>query len=203
MTVTVDHKPLAEEKIRSLGFRTVGHLLTHVQRENRLVVNLLVDGRAPDLSRLSSLRASPLEGHTLFIETAAPREMVLEVLDEVDAQLDQADRLKDEAVDLLHRNACAPAMERLSGCFSTWQNAQESVLKTAQLLKIDLEQLYVHDRSLTELLTDFRDQLQQIKSALEDRDFVALADILAYETTQTTTQWQMALDVIREIVDPK
>src|SRR3954469_4340552 len=101
MSVTIDHEPMAAAE---LGMRTVGQVLSHVQRENRLVVNLLVDGCQPDLTRLGHLRASPLAGHTLFIETAAPQEMALEVIDEVDAQLREADRLKGEAVDFLHRN---------------------------------------------------------------------------------------------------
>ena len=197
MSVTLDHELLADEKIERMGLRTVGQVLSHVQKDNRLVVNLLLDGSPPDLTRLGHLRAKPLAGHTLFIETAEPRQMALEVLDEVGAQLDEADRLKADAVELLQRNAAAAAMEKLSGCFGTWHNAQESVLKTAQLLRLDLETVHVGMRSLTELLQDFTEQLRQIKSALMDRDFVTLGDILAYETTQTSTQWQMALDAIR------
>ena len=105
-----------------LGLRTVGQVLSHVQRENRLVVNVLLDGRQPDLTRLGHLRASLLEGHTLFVETAEPRQAALEALGEVDAQLREADRLRAEAVDCLHRDEAAHAMERLSGCFSTWHH---------------------------------------------------------------------------------
>jgi hypothetical protein len=198
MPVTVDFEPVAAEE---LGLRTVGHVLSHVQRENRLVVNLLLDGLPPDLTRLGHLRASPLEGHTLFIETAEPRAMALEAIDEVAAQLREADRLRTEAVDCLHRNQPGPAMEKLSGCFSTWNNAQESVCKTAQLLRIDLDRVRVGDRSLTQLLTHFGDQLREIKGALEGRDFVTLADILAYEATQTSTHWQNALGAIRRIIE--
>ena len=88
-------------------------------------------------------------------------------------------------------------MERLSGCFSTWQHAQESVLKTAQLLRIDLNTVRVGDRSLTDLLREFTDQLRQIKSALENRDFVLLGDILEFEITQTSSQWRSALRAMR------
>jgi hypothetical protein len=197
MSVTVDHSVIAVEE---MGLKTVGQVLSHVQRENRLVVNLLIDGQPPDLTRLTHLRASPLQGHTLYIETAEPREMALEALDEVDAQLCEADRLKGEAVEFLHRNQAAQAMERLSGCFGTWHNAQESVVKTAQLLRIDLDAIRVQGSTFSELMADFTAQLRQIKEALEDRDFVSLADTLAYETTQTSTQWRLALDAIRNTI---
>jgi hypothetical protein len=200
MPVTVDHEQLADDKIAAMGLKTVGQVLSHVQRENRLVVNLLIDGCEPDLSSLSTVKAAPLNGHSLFIETAEPRAMALEVLDEVDAQLAEADRLRKEAVELLQRNHPAPAMERLSGCFTTWNNAQESVTKTAQLLRIDLDLVMIEMRSLSDVLSDFTGQLREIREALEGRDFVTLGDILAYEATQTCTHWQQALEAIREIV---
>ena len=200
MPVTVDHEQLADDKIAAMGLKTVGQVLSHVQRENRLVVNLLIDGCEPDLSRLSVVKASPVNGRNLFIETAEPRAMALEVLDEVDAQLAEADRLRREAVDLLQRNHPAPAMERLSGCFTTWNNAQETVTKTAQLLRIDLDLVMIEMRSLSDVLSDFTGQLREIREALEGRDFVTLGDILAYEATQTCTHWRRALEAIREIV---
>lgn len=197
MPVTVDHSTLETE---TLGLRTVGQVLSHVQKENRLVIHLLIDGREPDLDRLGEVRREPVAGHTLFIETAEPRAMAMDVLSEVETQLDEADRLKTEAVQLLQRNGVGKAMEKLSGCFSTWQHAQESVHKTAQLLRIDLGKVFVGVRSLRDLLADFTGELRQIKDALESRDFVALGDILAYETTQTSGQWKRALGAIRDVI---
>src|SRR4051812_27223589 len=142
MAVTVDHEPL---EIEPLGLRTVGQVLSHVQRDNRLVVHLLIDGREPEIGAMGDVRRSLINGHTLFIETAEPRQMALEVIGEVEEQLDEADRLKSEAVSLLQKSGggIGKAMEKLSGCFSTWQAAQESVLKTAQLLRIDLAKILV------------------------------------------------------------
>jgi hypothetical protein len=146
MSVTVDREQLAAEQ---LGLHTLGQVLNHVQRENRLVVNLLIDGLEPDLTKVDGLRKSVLLGHTVYIETVEPRQMAIEVLYEVEQQLQEADRLKSEAVDLLSRNNPMGAMQRLSGCFSTWQHAQESVRKTAQLLRIDLATIRVEESSLS------------------------------------------------------
>lgn len=199
MPVTVDHEPL---EIEPLGLRTVGQVLSHVQRENRLVVHLLIDGREPEIGAMGDVRRSLINGHTLFIETAEPRQMALEVIGEVEDQLDEADRLKAEACSLLQKSAggVGKAMEKLSGCFSTWQSAQESVLKTAQLLRIDLAKVIVGGRSLQDVLVEFTGQLRQIKSALENRDFVTLGDILTYETTETSGQWRAALGAMREVI---
>src|SRR5687767_13991888 len=178
MSVTVDHRPLAAE---NLGLKTLGQVLAHLQKDNRLVVHVLIDGEEPDLNHLPQMKQKPVSGHTVFIETADPRQMALEVLDEVGAALDEADRLKTEAADLLQRNQNAPAMEKLSGCFTTWQHAQESILKTAQLLRIDLGKVAVGaaggaNTTMRDLFDGFTRQLKEIRTSLEDRDFVRLCD---------------------------
>jgi hypothetical protein len=195
MPVTVDHEPM---KTDELGLRTVGQVLSHLKKANRLVVNVVIDGQAPDLNRMADLRQRIVGEHTIFIETAEPKTMALEILQQVEAQLGLADQLKSEATELLRKNQNVKALEKLSGCFATWQNAQQSLLGTAQLLKIDLDEIFVSNRKLSDVLGDVTDQLKQIKSALENRDFVSLSDLLIYETTQTTSQWQEAVVALRQ-----
>lgn len=194
MAVTVDQKPLS---VRELGLHTVGQVLAHLQRGNRLVVHLLIDGREPDLNRLSTVRREELDGHELFIETADPHELAIEALTEVGEQLNEADRLRLDACDLLRKGASVKAMERLSGCFGTWQHAQESILKTAQLMRIDLTALLVDGLSINDMLAEFTHQLREMKQALEHRDFVLLNDILAYEASNTTAHWRDAIGALR------
>ena len=194
MSVTIDHETLETE---SLGLQTVGQVLSHVTRTNRLVVNLLIDGQRPDLDAMTQLRQSALLGKTLFIETADPRGMASQVLVEVGKQMDQADRLSADAVDFLRKDKAADAMQRLAGCFTIWQHAQESVMKTAQLLRIDLKRVKVGDSSLAELAVEFTSQLRLIKSALEDRDYATLCDVLTYEITSATQGWRNAILAMR------
>jgi hypothetical protein len=200
MSVTVDHRPLAAE---NLGLKTLGQVLAHLQKDNRLVVHVLIDGEEPDLDHLPQMKQKPVSGHTVFIETADPRQMALEVLDEVGAALDEADRLKTEAADLLQRNQNAPAMEKLAGCFTTWQHAQESVLKTAQLLRIDLAKVRAGETTMQQLFEEFSRQLRQIRTSLENRDFVTLGDLLLYETTETSAQWRSAIAAMKTAIQPK
>ncbi|MGD0768221.1 MAG: hypothetical protein ABSB42_08510 [Tepidisphaeraceae bacterium] len=197
MPVTVDDSPLRAEE---LGLRTVGQVLAHLQREKRLVVHVLIDGLEPDLRRLGDVRKSPLKDHHVFIETADPREMAMDVLKQVESQLGEADRIKNEAAKLLQSNQNVRAMEKLSGCLTTWQHAQESLLSTARLLKIDLDQILIAGRPLTELIAQFAEQLKLIRSSLENRDFVTLGDVLIYETEQTSAQWRLALEELRRMI---
>jgi hypothetical protein len=198
MSVMVDDQPLAVEK---MGLQTIGQVLSHVQQSNRLVVNLLIDGKAPDMSGLSSLRRSPLFGHTVYIETAEPREIALNVLAEVEEQLDQNERRRTEAVDLLQQNKPEKSLEKLGGWFHTWHAAQESVSKVSQLLRIDLNTLRANGQPVAAVLEQFAAKLREIKSALENRDFVALNDVLSYEMTGTENNWRELLAAIRGVID--
>ena len=153
----------------------------------------MIDGLEPDLGQLGDVRKSPLKGHHVFIETADPREMAMDILKQVEAQLGEADRIKGEAAKLLQNNQNVRAMEKLSGCLTTWQHAQESLLGTARLLKIDLESIKVGGRPLPILITGFTEQLKRIRTSLENRDFVTLGDVLIYETEQTSAEWREAL----------
>lgn len=197
MSVTVDRQPMPAEQF---GLQTLGQLIAHLQKDNRLVVHVLIDGEEPDLAQMASVRKVPLSQHTLFIETADPRELALQALAEVEAQLVEADRLRTEASDLIVKSQNQKAMEKLSGCFSTWQHAQESVMKTAQLLRLDLATVRAGERPLTEMVGQFATQLREIKSALENRDFVLLNDILTYEAAETTTSWLAAVNSLRSAI---
>jgi hypothetical protein len=123
--------------------------------------------------------------------------MALEVLDQVGEQLAEADRLTADAVRFLRDNHHLKAMEKLRGCFSMWQHAQESLIKVAQLLRIDLSRIIVDGRPFVTVLGEFAAQLKLIRSALENRDFVSLTDTLAYEMSDTSANWHAAMQSIR------
>jgi len=197
MSVTVDDEPLATEK---MGLLTVGEVLSHLRKDNRLITTLLIDGHQPDLDRIGLIRQSPLSGHMVYIETAEPRKMALDVLSEVQQQLCETDQIRLEAVELFQQNQPERAMEKLGRCFGIWQVAQESMLKIARLLRLDLQTVFVNRRPLTDVLLEFANQLRQIKTALENRDFVTLSDILTYEAPQTSHHWRDVLDAIRDVI---
>jgi len=197
MPVVVDNQPLSTD---SLGLRTFGQVLAHLQRENRLIVHVLIDGQEPDLDAMPALKATPTGAHTIYVETTEPRTMARQVLDETDRLIDQADELRGEAVDLLSAGQQNKAFEKLSTAFGYWQHTQDSISKVAQLLRVDLNRLVVDSRSLAEFLGEFAGQLRGIRSSLEGRDFVSLADTLAYELPETTARWRDAIAAIRDVV---
>lgn len=190
MTVTVDSESLPVEQ---LGLSTLGDVLSHLQEKNRLVTQVLFDGTEPDLSHIPALRSRRLLGHTIYIETTEPAQIARDVLTEVIVQMEQADSARRSATEHLVVGETNKALQKLAGCFTTWQTAQQAIEKVAILLRVDLEKIQVEGISLTQILLEFAEQLRSIRSALESRDYVLLADILRYEIDQTTQRWFQAI----------
>jgi hypothetical protein len=197
MSVTIDHEPLP---VRELGLQTVGQVLAHVARENRLVVQVLIDGQEPDIDEIGSVRSTLIDGRTIFIETANSAELAQNVLDEVVNQLTSAEQSKQQAADLLQQGQASKALCELGVCIRAWQHAQQSIEKVLELLRIDPGDVSVANQPLAQCLANFSLQLRQIKSSLEQRDFVTLSDTLQYETSDTTQSWLSCIDAVRRLI---
>lgn len=198
MSVFIDQQPV---DAGALGLATIGHVLGHVQKDDRLVVQILLDGRKPNTDEMGTLRQLPLDGHVLYVETANPRSLAVEVLEEMDEQLCSAERFRAAAADLLGQGQTSLAMQKLSACFTVWHHAQDAVMKTAQLLRLDLQQVECDGRPIGQMLRHFADQLKQVRSALEQRDFVLLGDMLLYEMTDACNQWRRATGALRQAIE--
>ena len=194
MTVTVDAEVLPAAE---LGLSTLGDVLTHVSGRNRLVTQVLIDGREPDIDHVPNWRRRPLLGHTVFIETNSPADIAAEVLDEVARQMDAAEINREKAIADLHANAANLALQKLSGCFTAWQAAQQAIGQVAKLLKVDLDRVRVQDITLAEALANFAGQLRDLRDAIEGRDYVTVSDVLTYEIGRTIGQWRDALTQLR------
>ena len=197
MSVTIDHEPLA---VRELGLQTVGQVLAHVARDNRLVVQVLIDGQEPDIDQIGSVRSTPIDGRTIFIETANSGELAKSVLDEVVAQVSAAEQSKQQAADLLQQNQTSKAMCELGVCLRAWQHAQQCIVKVLELLRVDPGDVVVGKVPLAQCLANFSLQLRAIKASLEQRDFVSLSDTLQYETSDTTQSWLSCIDAVRRLI---
>lgn len=196
MSLTIDDLSLSPS---SLGLATIGDVLSHVAKENRLVVQLLIDGSEPDLSDLPALRLQSLEGKTLFLETALPQQIASDVLNSVTDSLGQADEHRVSAAESFRSNDPAAGMQKLALCFSLWQHTQSSITQVAQLLQIDPESIRLSDgSSLQSIATNFASALKQLKEAIEARDYVLCTDVLTYDMETTSEQWSAAAKAIRQ-----
>ncbi len=197
MPVTVDQAPLATKE---MGLTTVGQVLAHLRQGNRLVVQMLIDGEEPDAAQMGAIRNVSLQDHAIYIETADPRKLAIQVLDEMGSQLDQAEQFKASAVELLQKNQVSKALESLGVCLRVWQEARDAVIKTAELLRLDLSCIRIGGDALEDTVAVFGTHLRAIKTALEQRDYVSLGDVLQYEMTDANERWRRTLAAIKGVV---
>jgi hypothetical protein len=66
---------------------------------------------------------------------------------------------------------------------------------------MDLSRILVDGRPFIQVLGEFAEQLKLIKSALENRDFVALVDTLVYEVAESGSQWRAAIQSMRSVIN--
>lgn len=190
MPVLVDEMPLDTV---SLNLRTVGEVLAHVQRDGRMAVELRWDGTPPDLTIPQAVHARDIGAHQLEVTTADPRELALDAMAAMEQALGEADSARVSATDLLARNEAPAAMAKLASCLTTWHQAQQCILQSARLLRIDLNTIDVDGEPLHAMLEQFSQQLRQIKDALRNQDYVTMSDILTYELDRAGARWRSAM----------
>lgn len=196
MSVTVDD---VRFEPASMGYTTIGEVLSHVAKNNRLVVQLLIDGSVPDLSRMDDVRSQPLDGREVFIETAPPLAIAREVLVAVDETMVTAETLREQAAEAFRVGDAPGGLGKLSGCFATWHNAQDSLAKVARLLRVDLGELKTEDgRTVAAVMSRFAENLRTLRDALEARDYVLCCDVLTYDMAELRGEFKLATAALHD-----
>ena len=103
---------------------------------------------------------------------------------------------------LFERGETQKALERLQGLISTWHQIQAAYGNLAKMLDISPAQLPIQEVTGETVLNEFCEQLTEIQTALQNRDFVMLADILQYEMDGAVANWMALLEATLGVVEP-
>jgi hypothetical protein len=185
MSITIDDQPLGESQ-----FKCVGDVLEHVRGrdKDRLIVRVLLDGAVPGAAEIGQRK---LGESTLYVETANRRELVGDALREAEEILDGADSFRQQAIDELSAGKIQDSMLPLNQWLASWRQSQTALVESAWAVGVNLETLGIQD-----LVGQLANQLRQIKTALESKDYVTLADILNYEAPASMERWREALGAV-------
>lgn len=195
MSITIDDATFDSSK---LGFTTVGEVLSHVARENKLIVQLLIDGSEPDMAGMEDVRAKPLAGSAIYIETSTAPAICRGVLDSIDETLVEADSFRGQAAEHFRKGDATNGLPKLGHCFSLWNNCQDALGKVGLLLRADLKAIQTEEGSTIEdVLARFAGQLRSLRDALEARDYVLCCDVLTYDMDAASTEWKSAVAALR------
>jgi hypothetical protein len=196
MRVTLDEQPCAIDA-ESIG-DAIGSAAALAEERGRVIVEVIVDGNSWDQDQLGSSELRAGRADHLDLVTADLGELVHETLRDAAAALDDADRLQREAAELLQSDQAQIAMVRLGEAFGIWQSVQQAVAICGDALQVDLTALKVADNPLQQSVVRLDEQLQSLRTALENKDMVSLADMLLYELPEVVAEWREVLDTLQQ-----
>ena len=202
MQVYLDDEPFdpqtdAQTTVGDVVEEVKGHLPT----QQRMLVAIRCDGEEIASEKLKDVLASPIGSYAkVELATMSPRQLAVDALEGAAALFGETSGMTREVVELLNQGQTPRAMKLLGSCLEAWNQAGDSVRRTAQLLSLDLDAMQVEQQPLPELFDVLREQLNGVKEAIEGRDYVLLADILQYELPQTAQQWERMIRAVRDRV---
>ena len=198
---------LLDEQEMQLGAgeaQTLGNAMTWVQARlrntDKIVVKVEVAGQVLDGPALDANHALQLEGREVAFSTASRVKLTHSMLGKLAALVDFLGQQHPHIAGLLEKGETAKAMELLGGALSAWGQIHEGFRSLTQLLQISLDELMVGERPASELIAEFKTQLEEVGAAIQKRDLVLLADILQYEMDRAVENWKALLAAVLGVV---
>ena len=119
-------------------------------------------------------------------------------MNEASESLRQTESACQEIAVQINEGRVQEGISALAECVAAWQQIQDAVGKSLEMLQIDPRKISIRDEPLEDVIRKPADVLVQIKQALQAPDHVLLADILQYEFSQVVQQWQMIVARLRQ-----
>ncbi len=166
----------------------------------RLIVDVSVDGTHWTQSELAS--ATSLDGAAAVVRltSAEPAQLVAAVFTDAIDSLGDADDLQREAAELLQSDQHTIALDKLEQAISIWQSVQQAIVQGSHLMELDLNEIAVNDTPISVSIQRLGERLRFVRSALEERDQIGLADNLLYEFPEVVDEWRSILTHLEHLV---
>ena len=173
------------------------------QADDRILVAIRCDDEEVVGEELEAILGTPLsEFGRVEFQTGSARGLAGDVLEHVSAMLIEASEVQSQVVELLGQGSTPRAMDLLSGCFAVWKQAQEGLSQAAEVLNLDLDTVEFEGATVGEFVEELAAALRKIRESLTTRDYVMLADVLAYELEPICERWPRLNGVLLERVGP-
>ncbi len=174
------------------------HLQDNLRPSGRMVVGLRCDGtEVPSGEMAATLQKPAASFDRLDVSTSTRGELVAEAMSQASTALLQTETEIQRIADLLTEGKNGEGMPALGKCMSVWQQMNDAVNKSIQILELDAQKMLIGDEAMADILAKPMEVLLQVKQALESKDYVLLADTLQYEFGDVTQQWHSVIAEIR------
>jgi len=198
MQIQVDGEPMDVEA------ETLGQAIAAVRDRlsesggERVIVEVQLDGQTLGEDDVADRHDQPLADSQLALVTAEPYELARQTLLDVGEALAAAKDQQQRAADLLRSDQPRDALDHVKSALTTWQQAQQSVQQSAQLLDIDLDRITVDNRPAAEIVDELAESLRAVREQLVGSDWIGLADSLAYDLDDAAGTWTKLVDALAD-----
>jgi hypothetical protein len=194
MPIYVDDQPVA------LNESDLGQALELVTRrlepQGRVIVEVILNGASLVGDDLMQHAQDSLAGAELKLYSADPRDLALHVLRQVREGLRTAGEAQAQAANLFQKDQSGAAMKCIGEALVLWQQAQQAVLHSAQLMGVELDQQSFEGEPLATVTNGLLAQLNDLRDRLQNNDTLGLADALLYEWPATIERWQRLIQQV-------
>jgi hypothetical protein len=167
--------------------------IASAERKGRIVVEASLDGHALTDEQLENPTDDPAAGGEVRLLSAEPKSLVrITLLDAADA-LEDAKARQTRCAGLLQEGDIEGAMQTLAEAISVWQAVRDVVSRSADLLRLPLDQIAAgtdgDPRPVAEHIASLTGNLEELKRSVNAEDWSALADVLGYDLDQQADRW--------------
>jgi len=203
MLISIDGEEYSQLKTEG---RTLGDLLKEVKAtlaaDGRMVVGIVCDGNmlSPD-DLTASLQKSAETFSTIDFHSSKPEELARNSLEACRGNVDEIETLIDTVVAKLQKSEVQSAMNELGSLFGRLNDTYRGLQGIFQLMKIDPQSVELATGSAEKAMVGMVSQLKDIKTAIENHDYVQLADLFQYELKPALKQWYQIIDNLLDVMD--
>ena len=182
---------LLDENVCDVAANTVEEAITVcadlVEAQGRMIVDVHVDGTRWSEEELGSTEDQNTTAQVVELTSADPSELVLQTFQDAGEALTNADELQQEAAQLLQSDQRTICMDKMGEALSIWLSVQQAIVKGSQVVGLQLDEVAVNGTPIVTSIIQLNEQLQMLRTALEQDDQIALAD--ASQTTRIGRPW--------------
>jgi hypothetical protein len=202
MMVTVDGRAVERAVPPGCTLQELIDGLLQTELEGRLVISVSMDGHQLGDHELNArLGEAVPAGVQLELGSSSPAQLVVSVLESLAQGFAEAAEAFPEVADRLAGQDAPAAIHDVGRSLAAWQTCYRALAQCGALLHRDLLEDGGGDRSMSAHLNELTDKLNELRSALESRDTVLLADLVRYELPPLARQWQQLLAALAERLD--
>jgi hypothetical protein len=170
-----------------------------LRNTGRMIVTVQCDGQELNPDLLESRLNEPVDNfQQIDFQTETPRTLANDALQYARELTGQIETLTSETVDTINQGRVGESMDAMGQLFRKWNDVYQAVYNVCSLMQIDPSEIHLDQETGGEMLTDLVRQLQEVKTALENKDFVLLADVLGYELGPAAEKMGKMMDILQQ-----